>query len=211
LILIEGLPGSGKSSTTTHLGESLSRTGISCRWFLEEGENHPIDLLDFPLKDLSSKLVPLWESFVRDVQLDQSLIIMESRLWQNTSLFMYMAAYPVEEIVELQDRVSEVLAPLSPILIYLYQPDVAVGLKHLKELRDEASLKLDLEKTSRYPWFRSRGKTDFTGWVEFFHEWFEVAELLYSRWPHAKCKIENPHDNWRLAYSSINEFLGGII
>jgi hypothetical protein len=207
LILIEGLPGSGKSGTTAHLGESLLRNGISCSWFLEDDENHPIDLSDFALKDISMKLLPLWESFVRDAQPDQGMTIMESRLWQNTSLFMYMAEYPFKEIVELQDRVNEVLAPLSPILIYLYQPDITEGLRHLHELRDESSLKLDLEMTSRYSWFQSRGKDDFAGWLEFFNEWFEVAEVLYDRWPYNKCKIENPHDNWDLAHSKINEYL----
>lgn len=207
LILIEGLPGSGKSSTTAFLGESLLRNGITCSWFLENDENHPIALLDFALKDLSSKLLPLWEAFVRDTRQNQSITIIESRLWQNTSLFMYMAEYPIEEIVELQERVNEVLAPLSPILIYLYQPDVNEGLRHLRELRDESSLMRDLEMTSQYSWFQSRGKSGFTGWLEFFSEWIEVAEVLYNQWPHNKCRIENPHDNWELAFSRINKYL----
>ena len=210
LVLIEGLPGSGKSSTAVHLGESLLRNGISCRWFLEDSKNHPLDLSDLALQDMSTKLVPLWETFVREAQLDQGTTVMESRLWQNTSLFMYMAEYPIEEIVALQNRVNEVLAPLSPILIYLYQVDIKEGLRNLRELRDEASLKRDLEMTDRYSWFQSRGKSGFSSWLEFFAEWFDVAELLYNLWPYSKCKIENPHDNWETAYSTINAYLSKL-
>jgi thymidylate kinase len=42
-ILIEGLPGAGKSSTAEHIGDNYLRQGISCEWFLEEDEEHPLD------------------------------------------------------------------------------------------------------------------------------------------------------------------------
>ncbi len=205
--MIEGLPGAGKSSTTVYLGEQLLQHGISCEWFLEEDEEHPIDCTGFALKDLSKKLIPLWQSFLQDIVTSQTITIMESRLWQNTSLFMYMAEYPVEEIIELQDRVNRSLSPASPILIYLYQSDVKEALGRLYELRDDGWMNWALEMTSRYSWFRSRGMNDFSGWLEFFGEWVEVAEELYSSWPYKKLKVENPHDDWGLAYSKIEAYL----
>ena len=171
LILIEGLPGAGKSSTTVHLGKYLLQQGISCEWFLEEDEGHPIDCTGLALKDLSKKLVPLWQSFLQDVVNDQTIAIMESRLWKNTSLFIYMAEFQIEEIVELQDRVNNALTPLSPILIYLYQADVNEALGRLYELRDEGWISWALDMTSKYSWFQTRGKNDFSGWLEFFGEW----------------------------------------
>jgi hypothetical protein len=207
LILIEGLPGAGKTRTAMHLGEALRQEGIFCEWFLEEDEDHPIDCSGLALNDLSEKLIPLWKSFLQDAVNDQTVTIMESRLWQNTSLFMYMAEHPIEEIIELQDRVNQALSPLSPILIYLFQPDVKVALGRLYELRDESWINWALKMTSEYSWFQSRGKDDFSGWVEFFDEWLEVAETLYNRWPHNELRVENPHDNWELAYSKINEYL----
>ena len=104
LILIEGLPGAGKSSTTVYLGEQFHQQGIHCKWFLEEDEEHPIDIKGIALKDLSWKIIPLWESFLQDEVHDQNVTMVESRLWQNTALFMYMAEFPVGEIIELREK-----------------------------------------------------------------------------------------------------------
>ena len=124
LILIEGLPGAGKTSTTERLGQALQRQGIPCRWHLEEDEGHPIDCSDLKLKDLDEKLPPLWEAFVEGTLQAPTVTIIESRLWQNTALFMLMAEYPVEQIVRLHQQVCQVIGPLSPVLFYLYQSDV---------------------------------------------------------------------------------------
>jgi tRNA uridine 5-carbamoylmethylation protein Kti12 len=47
LILIEGLPGAGKTTTAIHLGTDLQEQGLSCRWYLEKDEPHPIACLEF--------------------------------------------------------------------------------------------------------------------------------------------------------------------
>lgn len=207
LILIEGLPGAGKSSTAEYIGKYYLRQGISCAWFLEEDEEHPLDFKGLALKDLSKKLIPLWGPVLQNVVNNHTVTIIESRLWQNTSLFMYMAEYPVGEIIALQDSVNHALGPASPILIYLYQADVEEALGRLYELRDDRWMSQELKMTSTYPWFQSRGKDDFSGWLEFFGEWLDVAEELYRRWPYQKLKVENPHDDWGLAYSIIEAYL----
>ena len=207
LILIEGLPGAGKSSTAEHIGKYYLRQGISCEWFLEEDEAHPLDFTGLALKDLSKQLIPLWGAVLQNVVNNHTVTIIESRLWQNTSLFMYMAEFPVGEIIELQDRVNRALGPASPILIYLYQADVEEALGRLYELRDDRWMGQEIKKTSRYPWFQSRGKDDFSGWLEFFGEWLNVVDELYSHWPYQKLKVENPHDDWGLAYSKIEVYL----
>ncbi len=64
LILIEGFPGAGKSTTTQHIGKMLQQRGTACRWYLEEDESNPIACLDFEIKGLPEKMIPLWTSFV---------------------------------------------------------------------------------------------------------------------------------------------------
>src|SRR5262245_34773715 len=93
LILIEGLPGAGKSATARHLGALLRQRGLICDWYLEEDESHPINCLNFPLKELSERLPPLWRVFTQQALRTSDMTIIESRLWQNTALFMYMSDY----------------------------------------------------------------------------------------------------------------------
>ena len=75
LILIEGLPGSGKSTTAENLASEIKNHGKRCHCFLEWAENHPIfigyheDMAEIisssPLREPA--LVEKWEAFSKGV------------------------------------------------------------------------------------------------------------------------------------------------
>ena len=207
LILIEGLPGAGKSTTTSRLGMALQESGIPCEWFLEDDDPHPISCLDFEIKGLPQKMIPLWKEFV-DRNLDRpSVTILESRLWQNTSLYMLMSETGMNEILDYNHRLEQVLTPLSPALIYLDQPDVPAALHRMAAARGEPWVRATLGETLDYPWFSTRRIGDFDGWISFFKAWHEVAGQLYGEWPHHKVEVINPHENWNEAYNLMDAFL----
>ena len=207
LILVEGLPGAGKSTTTEHLGIVLLRHGIECRWYLEDDDPHPIACLDFEIKALPQKMIPLWSSFTKQTTQESCVTVMESRLWQNTALFMYMSEWEADDILRFSKQVWQVLAPLSPILVYLDQDDTESALYRLYTLRGKKWMQWALKKTISYPWFQSRGLSDFAGWVQFFEEWQRMVQRLYNDWPYRKIKIQNPHEDWEKAYQQMYSFL----
>jgi thymidylate kinase len=207
LILIEGLPGSGKSTTTLHLGSVLQRYGVPCDFFREEDDPHPISCLDFPINGLTQKMVHLWMEFVRRAETQPTITIIESRLWHNTAQFMLMSEVDVEEIIDFNRQVGQTLSPLSPALIYLDQTDVAVALRRMASTRGEEWVQSALRETLGYPWFTSRGIRDFDGWMSFFEEWHTVAERLFNDWPYPRIKVLDPHSDWAGAHEKINSFL----
>jgi len=207
LILIEGFPGAGKSTTTRYIGNTLQQHGIACRWFLEEDEPHPIACLDFEIKGLPEKMIPLWTNFAEQAMQEPVVTILESRLWQNTALFMHMSNWETQDILLFSQQIGQSLVPLSPLLVYLDQENTEVALRRLYAMRGEKWMQEALEMTTVYPWFQSRGLKDFTGWVQFSKEWQGVVERLYEEWPHRKVKIQNPHENWDRAYQQIFTFL----
>jgi hypothetical protein len=208
LILIEGLPGAGKSTTTQRIGITLEADGFACHWFREADEPHPIPCLDFAIKGLPLKMMPLWTNFVNRAIQESKITILESRLWQNTALFMYMSECSVEEIIKYLREVSSMLKPLSPVLIYLDQDDTEAALARLYTIRGDKWMAETLEETTQYGWFRSRDIKDFAGWVRFFEEWTSVAQRLYNDWHYQKIRIRNSHDNWIKAYAQMDLFLG---
>jgi hypothetical protein len=207
LILIEGLPGAGKTTTTGYLRNLLHHRGVECRQFLEEDRPHPIDCANFEIKGLPEKMLPLWENFVTSAQREPAITIIESRLWQNTALFMYMSECSLEEITSFVRKVGRALLPLAPVLVYLDQEDTESALARLYTWRGELWMNNTIGWTTQYPWFQSRGLHDFAGWVQFFTEWRKVAEQLYDDWPSWKLKILNPHANWPSAYQQMQTFL----
>ena len=206
LILIEGIPGAGKTTSCKQLGRVLQQQGITCRWYLENDDPHPIDCAHLKLKDLGEKLPSLWSAFAAQAMKVNDVLIIESRLWQNTLLFMFMSEYPIDEIIDVHKMVLEKLKALYPILIYLYQDDIQIALERLHTLRNKELIEKDIKTTSQYPWFQSRKLNNFNGWVRFFKEWQAVAEQLFSDWPFAKVKITNPHDNWGNTYQEMVRF-----
>ncbi len=207
LILVEGIPGAGKTTTTEHLGTYLQQRGIGCRWYLEEDDPHPIACYEMNLKDLVEKLPPQWAAFVEQASQEKIVTIIESRLWQNTALFMFMDEYPIDAIVECHQLVWKELESLAPALIYLYQDDIEKAMNRLYTLRSKSIIEKDLETTSHYKWFQTRGFQGIDGWMQFFREWQEVAERLYCDWPYRKTKINNPHDDWEQAHQKMYRFL----
>ncbi len=207
LILIEGFPGAGKTTSTLHLGTYLKHQEIASQWYLEGDEPHPIDFLNLKLPDLGKKLPSLWTALAEQVLQDNIVTIIESRLWQNTALFVFMSEYPVDEIIEVHQFVWKELVYLSPVLIFLYQDDIEIALNRLYTLRDKDLIAKDIQATSQYPWFQVRDLDNFDGWVQFFKEWQMVADQLYNNWPFRKTKVKNSHDNWDVAYQQIFRFL----
>jgi hypothetical protein len=207
LILIEGLPGAGKSTTCGYLGEHFREQGQACRWYLEADKAHPLDFSELKLKDLSEELPPLWQTFVDHLMSEKILAVVESRLWQNTALFMYMSEYSIAEILAVHQLVWKELSAVAPALIYLYQPDVENAMQRLYQERDRAIVAKDIAFTSHYPWFQNRGWNNFDGWIEFFTEWQAVAEILYQDFPYRKAKIENPQADWDQSYQQMIGFV----
>ena len=138
LILIEGLPGAGKTATTVHLGRLLGQRGIPCRTHLEEDVDHPIPCHDVEIRHLTDQMVPRWRAFTATAGADPAVNIIESRLWQNTALFMVMSAYPAEEVLRYHRQVWRVLEPLAPALIVLYQADTEAALRRNYALKGRA-------------------------------------------------------------------------
>jgi len=207
LILIEGLPGAGKTTTTGYLWSALQLAGTACRQYLEEDRPHPIDVTDFETKGLADKVVPIWQSFVEGALHEPTITIIDCRLWQNTALFMYMFERILDEIIEFNRRVSQAIRPLSPVLVYLDQEDTEYALRRLSIQRGIEWVDKAMSWTTQYPWFRSRGLNDFVGWVQFFEEWRQVAQRLYADWPGQKLKILNPHADWDYSYQTLKVFL----
>jgi hypothetical protein len=208
LILIEGLPGSGKSTTTHYLQAVLQSNGYACQQYLEEDEPHPINCLEFEVAGLTEKVVPLWARLVEKALHDPDITIIESRLWQNTAMYMHMGDRPLGEIIKLNQQVGQVVGPLAPVLFYLDQDDTEEALRRLYTLRGNEWVNWALEATTSYQWFQSHGMKDFDAWVRFFKEWRGIADQLFNEWPGRKAKIMNPHADWAGSYREMCKFLG---
>ncbi|MHA7683096.1 P-loop NTPase family protein [Cupriavidus sp. PET2-C1] len=125
LVLIDGLPGIGKSTLAERLCGFAGSLGCEARWYREEDQEHPVHPAGLTksrrLPGYSARCLQGWQRFAERYRSTNGLCILEGSLFQSTVRFMmeqeqggirgYLAEF--ESIVQ----------SLSPVTIYLRSVD----------------------------------------------------------------------------------------
>jgi hypothetical protein len=162
-------------------------------------------------------LIQQWQKFVQAQRTQEFVTIIESRFWQTSLMLMYAAGYPMESVVESNQRVINVIQELKPVLIYFAidnPEEFALRTIQIKNKEWQlAGRNIDwvehvLEAFVSQKWFTERSLTGLDGIIAFLKEWVSITEVLYESLPFPKLKISNPHDEWLLTMKRIHNFLG---
>jgi thymidylate kinase len=101
LIFIEGVPGSGKSSTARQLAASLSRNRVASQCFSEVEPNHPLNVGGehhpagatlgttlferYTIRAYMAESLSRWRQFVAKAREEQATSILDSYPYQNAA------------------------------------------------------------------------------------------------------------------------------
>ena len=206
LILIEGIPGSGKTTTAVKLAAELSSLGIRCQYFHEWAKDHPIFIGHFEnlskiissSKSREQSVLQQWQEFTKKVQQQGTINIIESRFWHTNVQFMYAAGHSEDKVTESSRCIVSVISKLNPLLIYLEPHDIEQHLKWTFQVKNKEWQESGREGSweqwligilEQQNWFTDRGLKGHQAVYKFFTEWSLVAERLYAEIPFPKTKI----------------------
>ncbi len=136
LILVEGISGSGKSSTAHYLSRQLDKNNIKNRWFHEEEKEHPlfydrkkpmepgIDRTEYFIENYPQQ----WANFAKQIEEYDGVCIIESFLTQFSLIPLIMKSYSEEKIQNFIKQLYLQIEPLNPVIVFNYYNDVKFGL-----------------------------------------------------------------------------------
>lgn len=155
LYIVEGLPCSGKSTTARRIADALTRRGERVRLVDEGTGDHPADyefhaladgkivaLKDVPPEDLPALLprkiydglpwadeapvmLDKWRQFVRETEPDTTYVFNCVLLQNPMCETMMRFDLPVSVTAAHIRSIAEIIAPLSPCVVYLRTADIA--------------------------------------------------------------------------------------
>lgn len=211
LIIIEGIPGSGKSSTARFIALQFERNGYKTELFHESTLQHPI-LIDEDIRDSidwRESYISNWIKFLENrMNNNEEIIVFESVLLQSPIIKLLHLDIDRGLIVEFIDQLNSLLTKIDCSLIFLNQGDPTVGIQRMMKIRGgEEWLNNTYEKYKDEPYYKNRHVRNKELHLEFLYEYAAIAETAYSEAKLTTIKIDNTEWDWNQYHSRIVNFL----
>lgn len=221
LILVEGLPGSGKSTTAQALARTLADTGAPVRWWYEEEVGHPVyvfqdraslrqvvdDLARGAYRRVIAAALAQWRRFAAMVQEAETIVLIDSCLFGYLTWSLFPVAVPEVEIHAYVTEVARIIAPCHPCLIYFYQHDVAASLERLCVRRGGATAQRLIEQATQSRYGQQHGLQGVAGMVTYWTAYRHLTDAAFAELAFPKVAIETTAGDWPAYRRQVLAFL----
>ena len=217
LLVLDGLPGSGKSTNGRWLASLLERNGVQANWLPEDGLPHPLwwyphwdganflppDFDNTPLETFIETSLKKWQDFVAFLSVSEEPYIAESVFFQNAVAMFVMGGAEPARLVEYAHQVQTITRDLNPSLIYFYQADVGLALRKICDIRGQGFEQELLKNMERFPYLKRRGLTGLAGLTLLWQAIQRLTDALFADYTIPKLAIETsasawPHYRWQM-------------
>ncbi len=204
-----------------YLSRQFDRHGIEHTWWYEEDKWHPL----YPFHDAVSMqqlldtlatnkrelvidaAIELWQQFANSIQSSDTVVILDGCLFGYLTWTLFPFDVPLAEIQMYLTRVEQILRPLSPYLIYLYQQDIANACRKKCQRRgiEEESI---IRQATESLYGKRRNLQGFDGLVQYWTDYRHFIDAVFSKIEFAKLSIENSAGEWLNYEQRVMDFLG---
>ena len=221
LILLEGVPGSGKSTMGQFLAQALSAQGIPHRWWYEEEQAHPLYVFQDPaslqqvLDDLADGKYELviaaalakWRALAATIVSHDEIVLLDSCFLGYLTWTLFAFDVPSAEIQAYLGAVEQILQRLSPCPLYLYQADLAQALQIIGERRGGQTRERLIRNATQSPYGRRLGLQGFAGMVAYWAAYRQFADAACQATGFATLAIETGTGDWPTYQQQARAFL----
>jgi predicted kinase len=224
LILIEGMIGSGKTTTATRVGDWLASRGENVRVFCEGVADHPIrtkaeDRLRAAAGPQPSGpgstgnggttgssgvyAAAQWRRLAERCLRDGQTIIVESSFLQNSVMPAFIDGAPARTVAEIFTGIQRQAAPAGPLLVHLRPADIGAAIARIHRSRGEPWSSRNVAFVEDSPWARRRNLRGQDAVVQLYQAWEPIVTQLYGRYPFPKIMVTDPQHDWQVTLTRI--------
>jgi hypothetical protein len=212
LILVDGLPGTGKSTLSQEISLQLRANGIEAALYFESQLDNPLRPLGYLSCSTGMDLIELslkhWSKLFRKLEDSDSITLIDGGLFQNSIRFFFHNELPYDAIVHYATRIERYLNDLDGVAFYLTHHDVAALWKSTVTNRGEGfanSVCNYIENTKLSRIYNSE-ETDKA--VSFFSHYQALCNKIFKELNVCKCQIDISSNNWLECNQTACDHLG---
>lgn len=217
LIIITGISGAGKSNTAQNLARQYRMNGVRHVWMHEEIRRHPIRVGEFTAAPLETEAdfeinirdyFRRWDRFIKRILRSKSIYVMEGMLTENIIRYFYPGNYPEEKILAFYDELFDRLAPVCPMPVLLYRPNLVETLEAMFRLRGDWWQNLILHGSDWDRYKAAHGLEGDQGVYTMWERYQALSKVIVQRYPGLKMIIDTSAMNWNSYIEQITLALG---
>jgi hypothetical protein len=184
VVLVEGLPGSGKTTTSRQIAAAYRHRGESCAWILEEAKDHPLFGADVRSRhrqpDYDAVCLAQWAR-LQDPSDGPQRLVLDGCALQSTVRFMFEQNWPMSRIETYWRRFQYCVAPIPVAFVYLQDPDPESFIRdHVTQVRSDVWQKI-VRHVEQTPMGRVLIDGGFDASVEFWVRYRQVCDALVAQ------------------------------
>lgn len=209
LLLFDGVPGSGKTTTSRQVSETIKASAGRCGWALEEGKDHPFFGPGVRRRhredDYDDRCLERWRLAVE--QAAGQVWVLEGCALQSTVRYMFEQDWERERIDRYWERCIEVLAAVPVRLVYFRHRDVETFIRsHTLKVRADVWEKISTHVVGTRVGARLIEQSVEDVPVDFWVRYSHLCDDLVDRFSHPVLNLDVA-DGWDLAAAQVEAWL----
>jgi hypothetical protein len=227
LIFVEGLPGSGKTTTASWLASRLQSERLLVNLLLEHQPEHPLNVggtlhpsgettgeaffQRYTAVSFVQESLQRWHAFVRAAVQTAAINVLDSYPFQNTVRVLLQLNATPDCMREYAGHVEALVMPLQPVLMYFNHRDLAHAFHTLSTIsaqRGTAWTDSIVELVTHCPYAMARHLEGFSGALAVLRDYKQLTDALLRQSRCPRLVLEDCAGAWEGCYQQIEAFLG---
>jgi hypothetical protein len=214
LVVIEGVMGSGKSTTGARIADVLRAVGADVVFVSEAAEPHPVRVMgalpdfrrpwDQPTVDeYRQASLKKWTRFVEAASASTTVHIFDGQLFHGDLTSMMLMDGSTNELTDHVLNITELARPLLPVLVHLWQADLRRSLQAVFDERGPRWERYQVGWKCASPYCFRRGLAGLDGLIAFYEAYQEIVGEIMALLPVRTIAIETTAGEWPLYEAKI--------